>query len=80
VKEYFLILLFEISRFIRLVQRGSLLTAYGSARPWSVSPGTVMWRPMQSRGVCFSFSIFLWISFWEIQKLDGLESEKLRNS
>jgi hypothetical protein len=23
------------------------------------------------RGVCFSFSVFFWISFWEIQKLDG---------
>jgi hypothetical protein len=31
-------------------------------------------------GVCFNFSALLWISFREIQKLDGPESEKLRSS
>jgi hypothetical protein len=27
--------------------------------------------------VCFNFSSFLWISFWEIQKLDDPKNEKL---
>jgi hypothetical protein len=30
--------------------------------------------------VCFNFSSLLWISFREIQKLDGLKSEKLKSS
>jgi hypothetical protein len=32
------------------------------------------------RGCLFQLFITLWISFWEIQKLDGLKSEKLRIS
>jgi hypothetical protein len=31
-------------------------------------------------GVCFSFSSLLWISFQEIQMLDGSKSKKLRSS
>jgi hypothetical protein len=31
-------------------------------------------------GVCFNFFSLFWISFWEVQRLDGPKNEKLRSS